>query len=344
MTIVAAVLDYKSAAIDVREKISFTSGRIREILRKITSDACISGAVLLSTCNRTELYVSGQNTDDLNPARILCMEAGVSDVELLLPLFNIKYGHDAVAHLMEVACGLQSMVLGEDQIITQVKNAALIAREEKASDAVLETLFRLGVTAAKKAKTQVGIKAVPRSAAETAITALAKEFSFKGKRVLVTGNGEIGRLCCRKLVDMGAEVTLTLRTYKHGDTVVPFGCATIPYDDRSRFLSCADAVVSATASPHYTITYEMVNALEKRPELFVDLALPRDIEPGVSEIPGVKCYNLDDFYTDYGEVNSEEINAIKRIIEDHKLQYEKWSSFRRTLPAIQRMKSVNLNY
>lgn len=344
MTIVAAVLDYKSAAIDVREKISFTSGRIREILRKIKNDACISGAVLLSTCNRTELYVSGQNMDDFSPARILCMEAEASDCELLLPLFDIKYGDDAVVHLMEVACGLQSMVLGEDQILTQVKNAALIAREEKASDATLETLFRLGVTAAKKAKTKVRIKAVPRSAAETTITALAKEFSFKGKKVLVTGNGEIGRLCCRKLVEIGAEVTITLRTYKHGDTIVPFGCTAIPYDDRSRFLSYVDAVISATSSPHYTITYEMVNGLEKRPELFLDLALPRDIEPRVGEISGVKCYNLDHFYTNYSEVNSEEINAIKRIIENHKLQYEKWSSYRRTEPAMQRMESVKLNY
>ncbi len=329
MSIIAAYLDYKSAAIDVREKFSFTAGKIREILRNIKEDPCISGAVLLSTCNRTELYISAGEAGSINPAKILCRQAGMdkTDESLMLPLFNIKHDTEAILHLMEVACGLQSMVLGEDQIITQVKNAVLTAREEKAADAELETIFRLGITAAKKAKTQVKIKAVPSSAAENAIADLSEKYNMSDKKVLVIGNGEIGRLCCKKLVELGARVTITLRTYRHGETIVPAGCSTIPYDGRAEFMLNTDIVISATASPHFTITYDMVKKLGRKPELFVDLALPRDIEPAVSEIPEILCYNLDMFSTDYTQLNLKEINEIKEIINHYKLQYEKWSSF-----------------
>ena len=330
MSIVAAYLDYKSAAIEIREIFSFTSGRIREILRNIKKESGISGAVLLSTCNRTELYISSRNADKINPAQILCQQAGIANENLLLPLFNIKHGNEAILHLMEVACGLQSMVLCEDQIITQVNEAILTAREEKVSDSELETLFRLGVTAAKKAKTQVKIKAVPRSAAENAIAELSKQYSLKDKKVLVIGNGEIGRLCCEKLIELGSRVTITLRTYKHGNTIVPHGCSTIPYDERAEFMSKVDVVISATASPHFTITYDMVKRLSKKPGLFVDLALPRDIEPRVSEIKETCFYNLDMFSIDYTEFNLKEINEIKEIINHYNLQYEKWNSFHTT--------------
>ncbi|AEY65210.1 glutamyl-tRNA reductase [Clostridium sp. BNL1100] len=344
MTIISAILDYKTAAIDVRERFSYTSTRIREILGRIKATEGVSGAVLLCTCNRTELYISGENIENLNPALLLCQLSGVEEHKLLMPLFNIRYDSESIFHLMEVACGLQSMVLFEDQIITQVKNAATVAREEKTIDSTLETMFRLSITAAKKAKTEIKIKAVPTSAAERAITELSKKYCFADKRVLVIGNGEIGRLCCKKLIELGSNVTITLRKYKHGDIIVPIGCRTISYDERDGFLSNSDVVISATTSPHFTINYDMVEKLERRPELFVDLALPRDIEPGISQIPGVASYNLDRFYTDFSVLNQKEVSEIKEIIHHYFLQFEKWQNYHREARLVNNMNRINVNY
>ena len=337
MRIILAYLDHKSADINVREKFSFTAGRIREILKDIVRNRNVSGAVLLSTCNRTELYISAQNVSAADPMQILCKYSGAGE-RIDSNIFNVKYDNDAILHLMEVACGLESMVLCEDQIITQVGNAVQTAREEKATDSALETIFRLAVTAAKKAKTMVRVKAVPGSAAESAVNILAAKCRLGKKKVLVIGNGETGRLCCRELLERGAEVTVTLRKYKYGDTIVPFGCKTAAYDERAAFMSISDAVISATLSPHYTITFDMVKSLERRPAFFVDLALPRDIDPEIKNIAGIECFNLDDFCTDYEEFNFKEISEIKQIIQEHLLRYLKWKNY--TPKPIQNIMSV----
>jgi len=337
LSIILAYLDYKSANIDIREKFSFTANRVKEILREIKKDSCVFGAVLLSTCNRTELYISSTEIDKIKPAEVLCKQAGLND-EKVIALFNIKHDGDAITHLMEVACGLQSMVLCEDQIITQVKNAASIAREEKTSDSVLETLFRLSTTAAKKAKTQVRIKAVPTSVAESAIDFLQNKCNLVNKKVLVIGNGETGRLCCKRLKVLGADVTITLRKYKHGETIVPYGCSTIAYDDRTEILSNVEVVVSATSSPHYTITYDMLDKLENKPAYFMDIALPRDIEPRIAEFGEIECYNLDDVCGDYSEINAGEICEIREIINSYYIQFEKWNTFHKGAKLIKSIK------
>ncbi len=342
MSISLVYLDYKSAEINVREKFSFTSSKTREILVDLKRNEDISGCVLLSTCNRTELYISGPEISDPGLCELLCRQYGVND-EKISGLLNIKRDKEAMLHLMEVACGLQSMVLYEDQILAQVKNAAKTAREEETADSVLETLFRLGITAAKKAKTQVKIKAIPSSAADKAITDLSGNYCFAGRKVLVIGNGEIGRTCSKRLIELGAQVTVTLRSYRHGEVIVPDGCNTIQYAEREQFLEKADVVISATASPHFTITFDMVKKLEKQPVLFVDLALPRDIEPGVGDLPGICCYNLDMFYTDYSGINRNEINEIKEIIDHYILQYERWSSFHKINSFTGKISSIKVN-
>lgn len=339
MNISLAYLDHKAAAIDIREKFSYTSSKIREMLREIKGSAQVSGVVVLSTCNRIELYISGRDGRRAEPLDIFRNYIDPGNREWL-SLFKVKQDKEAIRHLMEVACGLQSMVLCEDQIITQVTAAALTAREEKAADPVLETLFRLACTAAKKAKTEVAVKAVPRSAAGSAIDFLAQKTCLAGKKVLVIGNGETGRLCCHKLVGLGAEVTVTLRQYKHGAAVIPEGCGTIKYDERVEFFSEADIVISATASPHYTITCEMLDKLAHRPSYFMDLALPRDIEPRVSEIHGISCYNLDQFCADPAQFNINEINKIKKIMDEYSLQFEKWNRFRENIKVTDEIKSA----
>lgn len=322
MNIVMVSVDHKSADIESREKFSFTASGVKEALINIKSNPLVNGAVLICTCNRTELYLSCKEDCQVDAVDLLCKEAEVNPADMP-HVFRVKNNEVAINHLMEVACGLRSMILCEDQIITQVKNAAVIAREVKTIDSLLETLFRLAATCAKKAKTNIKVRAVPTSVAEKAVSMLEDKYGLKDRNILVIGNGEMGRICSSKLVENGANVTITLRTYKHNITVVPSGCDTIAYDKRAEFLPKAEMVISATASPHYTITKEMVQGRNTELKL-VDLALPRDIDPAIKNTDVIECFNIDSL-ADHEELDNDvAIEKIREIIEEHKEEYHRW--------------------
>ncbi len=315
-------VDHKSADIESREKFSFTASGVKEALINIKSNPLVEGAVLICTCNRTELYLSCNEGDEVDAVGLLCKETKVNPKEME-QIFRVKHNEQAINHLMEVACGLRSMILCEDQIITQVKNAAAVAREVKTIDSILETLFRLAATCAKKAKTNIKVRAVPTSVAQQAVCMLEDKYGLKDKDVLVIGNGEMGRICSTMLVEKGANVTITLRTYKHGMTVVPRGCDTIAYDKREEFLPQVEMVISATASPHYTITKDMVEDREAELKL-VDLALPRDIDPAIKNTDLIQCFNIDSLAKPEELENGDAIEKIRNIIEEYKEEYYRW--------------------
>ncbi|WP_081911572.1 glutamyl-tRNA reductase [Clostridium culturomicium] len=322
MNIIMVSVDHKSADIESREKFSFTASGVKEALINIKSNPLVEGAVLICTCNRTELYLSCNEGDEVDAVGLLCKETKVNPKEME-QIFRVKHNEQAINHLMEVACGLRSMILCEDQIITQVKNAAAVAREVKTIDSILETLFRLAATCAKKAKTNIKVRAVPTSVAGQAVCMLEDKYGLKDKDVLVIGNGEMGRICSTMLVEKGANVTITLRTYKHGMTVVPRGCDTIAYDKREEFLPQVEMVISATASPHYTITKDMVE--DRKVELkLVDLALPRDIDPAIKNTELIQCFNIDSLAKPEELENGDAIEKIRNIIEEYKEEYYRW--------------------
>ena len=328
-------IDHHSAELRLREALSFTETQVREELCRLKK-AGLEEAVLLSTCNRTELYLYGE--EDCDPGALLCADHRV-DIDFYSDLFQRYEGEAAVHHLMEVACGLRSQILCEDQIITQVKTAAAVAREEKASGPVLETLFRMAVTAAKKAKTEVQVRAVPRSSAAQAVELLRSVCGeLRDKKALVIGNGEMGRLCAGLLRDAGCAVTVTLRTYRHGETVVPFGCRTVDYKERAEEMGRSDFVVSATTSPHFTVTKAMVESLARVPAVFVDLAVPRDIEPEVEAIPGVFCYNIDDIGSDGDDEILGSLQKIGAVIEKYEGQFRQWLEIHGSAEEIQSVK------
>lgn len=331
-------VDHKSASIEAREKLSFTASGVKEALVNIKRNPLVNGAVLICTCNRTELYLSCQEGQEVNAVELLCREAKVDSKEML-QVFRVKKADEAINHLMEVACGLRSMILCEDQIITQVKNAASIAREVKTMDSLLETLFRLAVTCAKKAKTNIRVRAVPTSVAEQAVCILEEKYGLKDKNVLVIGNGEMGRICSSKLVEKGANVTITLRSYKHNITVVPRGCQTIAYDRRTEILPKIEMVISATASPHYTVTKDMVEG-RKDKLCLVDLALPRDIDPEIKNSESITCYNIDSMAKSEDLDNDEAIEKIREIILEHKEEYYRWYKIHLCQDQIKAIKRV----
>ena len=180
-----AGIDWKSANMDKREAFSFTGSQVEHLCRTIAQASGVAGCVLLSTCNRTELYLSGAG--DLQPDVLLCQAAQAEGAQTM---FTVRRGRDAARHLMRVSCGLCSQILGEDQIVSQVKRAYAIAHDAQTTDAALSQLFRLAATAGKKSRTQVRLSAAPLSVAGQAVALIEQKLgSLRGTRALVIGNG-----------------------------------------------------------------------------------------------------------------------------------------------------------
>lgn len=334
-------IDFVHAPLEKREAVSLVRGQVQALLPCIAAQKGVQGCVLLATCNRTELYLHGAEGAQLDALAVLAEAAGFDAAEYRGYSIT-RTGEDAVHHLMQVAAGLESQIFGDDQIVSQVKGAVALAREAKTVDAVLDTMFRRAVTAGKRVRTETRLTGVPASAAEVGARRAAQFFgSLEGKRAVVIGNGEMGRLAAYTLRAQGCAVTVTLRSYHHGETVVPAGCATWPYDTRCEVLDGADLAVSATTSPHFTLTAEQVAAMRNPPRLLLDLAMPRDIEQAVGEDGRVRLLNLDDL-GDLGDHNAEARVVAQRILSEEEQAFYEWYGYRQALPLIAAVKDEAL--
>lgn len=336
-------LDYSVASIALREQLSFTKNGILDIDHSLADDPQLLGVVLLSTCNRTELYLSCKEPLDVDPGKLLCRAAG-AEYENFAGTFVTRKEDECVRHLMEVACGLRSQILGEDQILTQVKTAVALAREAGTSDSVLETLFRTAAACGKAAKTGGRLTGLPTSAAHQAVAALRERLgSLEGKRAMVIGNGEMGRLAASLLRDAGSTVTVTLRSYRHGETVVPAGCAVAAYDDRYIAMEGMDLLVSATTSPHYTVMADPFTKVVHPPKLLVDLAIPRDIQPDLGTfVPDVVLLNVDDLSQKTG-ADAKELARVYGTIQEYMDRFYQWNNYRESLPVLEEVKTAVLD-
>ena len=326
-------IDYGRATVEVRERFSLTRSAAEEVMHRINKYSGAEGCVLISTCNRVELWLSG--TPSKKAEELLCEACGL-DIENYRGYLVTRTDREAVEHLFALAAGLRSQVFGEDQIVTQVGNALTQSRDCGCAGPVLETLFRLAITAAKRVKTEVRLTAADRSAAVSTVEFLNKKFGgLDGVSCLVIGNGEMGRLIAQSLVQAGGVVQMTLRQYHHGEVIIPEGVKAVPYDERYHCLKDAQIVVSATASPHYTLRAEQMNGLG-RPVVFCDLAVPRDIEPEIAALEGAELYDTDTLCggTDY-RADPLAIQEAQTILEEEMTRFYDWYTFRTLVPLVQ---------
>ncbi len=332
-------IDHSMAGIDDRMIFSFTKKSMRELLEYMKTVPGVAGCVMISTCNRMELWVSTEPDWEGNLYDILC-EVRQVPPEIYRKYFVFRQEREAVEHLFRLAAGLESRILGEDQILTQVREALAFSRENYAADHVLETLFRQAVTAGKKVKTEVALPAADQSVVHTAIRQLKmKGFVFEGKNCLVIGNGVMGKLAATLLRAQGADVTVTVRQYRSGVVEIPGGCRRIDYGRRMEVLPECDCVVSATVSPNYTLTRELVRDVLKKPALLLDLAVPRDIDPGIGELPGVHLYDIDSFREEAR--SGEQMQAIRgaeKLIAEQMEDFSAWYECLDVMPVIGRIK------
>lgn len=330
-------IDHSKASVAYRELFSFTKASATAAMEELKETKGVNGCIILSTCNRMELWISAGEELDSSLYHLLCRLKGV-DPALYEEYFIQREGMEAVWHLFEMSCGLKSKIIGEDQIITQVKDALNLAREAFCTDKVLEMLFRTAVTAAKRVKTDVKISNKDTSAIDGAVQALKRTgFLLEGKTCMVIGNGEMGRLTALALEKEKADVTVTVRQYRSGQVSIPVGCSRINYGERLEYMENCDLVVSATASPNFTLKTEDVAGAKRKDRLImIDLAVPRDIEPGVGELPGITLYDIDSFELhEENEQLKAGVEQARQILEEYIQEFTTWYDCRDLIPVIQ---------
>lgn len=302
MTLLALGINHKTAAVEVREQVAFTPTQLEAALSELRALPGVEEAAVLSTCNRTELYcVTGRDGE----REILDWLGRFHDlsIEELSRCAYHYLDHDAARHLMRVAVGLDSMVLGEPQILGQLKDAYQTARRHKGLGGELERLFQHTFAVAKQVRTETGIGENPVSVAYAAVSMASHIFDdFSRSRALLVGAGETIELVARHLREAGVrELVVANRTRERAERLASeFGGTAITLNEIPEALERADIVLSSTAAPLPILGKGMVErALKKRrhrPIFMVDIAVPRDIEPQVGELSDVFLYTVDDLH------------------------------------------------
>jgi glutamyl-tRNA reductase len=316
----------KDTPLELREKVSFKD--IGEALIKL-KELGLEEVVILSTCHRSEIYFYSQkiSTDEVKDFFINYFGLKEDFIKYLRQI----YGLDAVEHIFRVACGLESMVVGEDQILSQVKEAIDTAQTFNSSGKILFKLFRDAVTLGKKARTDTGIKDLALSISYIAVKFVQEVFEdIKGKKAFVIGLGEMGQNAMKNLLDKGADVFVTNRTFSKAIELkeqIP-QINIVPYEEKYLHIVTSDIVISATNAPHYTVNYDKFKKIyDGRKICMVDIALPRDIDPRIGQIEGVSLYTIDDLKKTAEENKKERlllIPVIEKMVKEEVNKFEKW--------------------
>lgn len=292
-------IDYKSCPLQMRELLTFTSSQIVEILKYLKTKQ-MNEVVILSTCHRTEFYITQTEQIDFI-VQFICVifqkKQGKGDIR---PYFVIHKGEAAIKHLFNVASGLESLVLGEDQILGQVKHAVELANEAGTLGKITHKVFREAITTSKKIKNQIKISEYPLSISHIAIQFLKeKRGELKHSKGLLIGLGQMNELAIKYLLEEDID-TLYVTNRTHGralqikalyEELVP-----IPYEERYTVLNQVDFVISATASPHVVLKLEEIPQLTKQ-VFFIDIAVPFDIDKRIGKLPLAKLYTMEDLET-----------------------------------------------
>ena len=338
MSISMVGIDYNKASVDIRAQFSFTKKNAAAAMEKLKEAPGILGCIILSTCNRMEIWASTQEEWEGSLFDFLCEEKGKNPEEFRR-YFVERKEEEAIEHLFYLTSGLKSQILAEDQIIAQVKDALSMARDVYCTANVLEVLFRMAVTAAKRVKTEVVFSRGNSSVIHQAIQKLRETgYSLDGSNCMVIGNGEMGKVAALALAEAGAHVTVTVRQYRSGIVSIPKGCDRINYGERMEFFPSCDLIVSATASPNFTLTKELIQqaATGKKQQILIDLAVPRDIEPSVNEIEGITLYDIDSFKIDTNSLELQEsMQKAAAILREQMEDFYCWYDGRSLIPRIQ---------
>lgn len=346
MPIVVTGLNYRTAPIALREKFTVADGELQPLLQRLKTVKGVQECVIVATCNRTELYLVVEQPQIISPIlrSFLEQQFHIAQEEFSGHLYVLEE-EAAVKHLFRVASGLDSMIIGETQILGQVRDAFLLAQREGATGTLFNYLFKQAVTLAKRAHSETGVGHNPVSVSYAAVELGKKIFGqFAGKTVLVIGAGQVSELTVRHLKSGGAErITVINRTWEHAlELAIKFNGRAWPFHQLDQALAEADIVISSTGSREFVLTKAQLAltlpARADRPLFMIDIALPRDLDPAIAELGQVYLYDLDDLEA-IVESNLEERHkeaaAIEEMISEAYTAYVNWYNTLGIGPVIQ---------
>jgi glutamyl-tRNA reductase len=338
-------VSHRTAPVEVRERLDFAARGLDDALAALAARPGARESVVVSTCNRAELYVA---CDDPVAARgdlvgFICdyhaLDAGALDQHLYE-----KVDGAAAEHLFRVAAGLDSLMVGEPQILGQVKEAYAAATEQRTVGPVLNKVFPWSFTVGKRVRTETGLSEGAVSVSFAA-TALAKKIfgDLKGRTVLVAGAGEMGKLTAQNLQSQGVErILITSRTLAHATALAAsIGGKALAWEEMRGALDAADIVISATGATLPVFTRPQIEGVMRhrrnRPLFVIDIALPRDVDPAVGDLDSVFLYDIDDLQAIVQENLSRRAGEVVRaegIVADEVRKFESWLTARVAIPTV----------
>lgn len=347
MTVVG--ISHKTAPVELRERLSVSGRHLRSVLARLKTHAPSAEFCFISTCNRTELYcVTRTKVEDHMLISFLAADSGVSREELGSCMYR-KNGHHAVEHLFEVACGLDSMSLGETQILGQIKSAYCAAGGCDCTGPVLNNLFQRAIAVGKRARTETDISRGAFSIGAVAVQLAKLVFSdLAGRKAMLLGAGDMAKLAATHLHASGVEeIYIANRTRARAEELADkLGGRPIDFSEVDAKLAEVDFVISSTAAPKPIITHErMARVMHDRdhsPILIIDIAVPRDVAANVAEIEGVFVYNIDDLQcvVDKCRIDrASEVENVRAIIEADTAEFMTHLRSMEALPLIRQLRA-----
>ncbi|MDX8364035.1 glutamyl-tRNA reductase [Cytobacillus sp. IB215665] len=345
MHIIVVGVNYKTAPVEIREKLTFDANRLHEAMKALQKQKSILENVIISTCNRTEVYAV---VDQLHTGRYY-IKAFLADwfnldKDEVSPYLTIFESDGAIEHLFNVTCGLKSMVLGETQILGQVRSSFLLAQEAQTTGTIFNQLFKQVITLAKRAHSETEISSNAMSISYAAVELAKKIFGqLTNKHVLILGAGKMGELAVENLHGNGVkQVTVVNRTMEKAESLAErFSGQAKSMEDIQQAIVEADIMISSTGAKGYVINKAMMEQVKKmrkgRPIFMVDIAVPRDLDPQLAELDNVFLYDIDDL-EDIVQANLAEREKasiqIELMIESEIVMFKQWLNTLGVVPVI----------
>ena len=348
MSLLVLGLDHRTAPVEMRERLSVERDQLPEALAQLSE--YVPQAVIVSTCNRTEVYTYDSDDIDLvgRVGNFLIGYSGVPGAELERHIYQLWEG-DCVSHLFRVAGGLESMIVGERQILGQVRAAFSVASQAGYVKSPLTRVFHDALRAGRRVHRETNIGQHSRSVSRAAVQLARGLFErLDNRRALVIGAGDAGRMVARALSDAGVrQITVANRTHwRAEDLARDLGGVAVPFGEMASALAEADLVISSTGSPGYVVDQAMVSdAMEARtidaPVMLIDIAVPRDIDPAVADFDNVQLFDIDAL-SQVAEVSRDglqgEVGKAGKVVEAELSRFSEWWNSSDTMELVVAMR------
>jgi glutamyl-tRNA reductase len=338
-------VNHKTTPVEIREKLAFTQGKIEESVDRLLNFPDIIEHTILSTCNRVEIYARANCQDSAIKSikQFICDFHELSPIELEDHFYSYR-NEKAIEHLFRVSSSLDSMILGEAQILGQVKDAYSLARDLRSTGLVLNQLFEKAFSIAKKVREETGIAERSVSISSAAVELAQKIFDgLENHTVMLVGTGEMAELAAKHLISYGVKtVYVTSRTYDRAANLArTLNGSALDFEAFKNELHRADIVITSTSASSFIIKKEMVekaiNKRKNKPIFFIDIAVPRDIEPDVNDLENVYLYDIDDLHVvvsaNMKEREKEAENAMN-LISQEVTKFNNWIGALDAVPTI----------